>query len=901
MPIDNTTAAIRLHIREHPRDVRAYEDMLEWLKHLRRQGQPDMESGRWLRDALAIAPNGAWATVDEMERLLATLRGSLILDARDDLDCFMQAMEFDRDPERRFWLPRRDRLMPLCRELQWLETSDEATGLLVACPPRVGKALAKDTPVLTREGWKRHGDLAIGDMVPGPDGRWHMVTAVMPDCEMQYRVTMSNGETVVCHGAHEWEIYDRATRQTKLVETRYLTTVKLITKDANSNGGTRSRFMLNIKEPLDGPDVDLPVHPYALGAWLGDGRNGNPDVCAHPDDVVVLDAIEACGYERSWEATHRTTGVLYRGFKSLRPGLQELGMCHSRYRVEKRIPDVYLTASLGQRLELLAGLLDTDGTLVKKEHRYHFTTSEPMLRDSFVALASTFGWRCSVKRYEPIMSTSGIQGRHQYWQIGFCPDIEIPCRVPRKRLTEFSMRRRVAIVSVEPVEAGILGNCISVEGGMYCVGNTLVQTHNSTTCGFAMSWHMGRHPYSPNLMTSYSDTICQHFFDQACQFAGYVETMGRKANKITSEYNYPEIFPESLVFDRSAQYETITLAGQQAYPTLTCRSIEGTLTGTTEVGEEGWLYADDLVKSLEESMSHARMEKKWQAYVNQAYDRRKEGAKLLNVGTIWSIDDPQSRVMRKHDGDPRYHSLIIPALDPKTGESNFEYLYGKGFSKQYYMDMRDMTDEVTWLAKYCGTPTSREGQLYPADSLQRYLTLPEGDPEAVMAVADTKDHGEDFCVVPVAKRWGGRWYITDVICDNGNPDALRARVAALLERERVQQCRFESNSAGGAFAKDVSAILMEHEALCSVTTKFTSSNKETRIIASSPWVLNNCLFRDPSLYSTGTDYDRFMSQMVSYTLEGKVPHDDAPDAMAMLADLLSKRARPKAAAIRRPF
>lgn len=562
MPMDNTTAAIMLHIREHPRDVRAYEDMLEWLKHLRRQGAPDMDSGRWLRDALAVAPTGQWATVDEMERLLATLRGSLILDARDDLDCFMQAMEFDRAPERRFWLPRRDRLMPLCRELQWLETDPDALGLLVAFPPRTGK---------------------------------------------------------------------------------------------------------------------------------------------------------------------------------------------------------------------------------------------------------------------------------------------------------------------------------------------------STTCGFAMSWHMGRHPYSPNLMTSYSDTICQHFFDQACQFAGYVETMGRKANKITSEYNYPEIFPESLVFDRSAQYETITLAGQQAYPTLTCRSIEGTLTGTTEVGEEGWLYADDLVKSLEESMSHTRMEKKWQAYVNQAYDRRKEGAKLLNVGTIWSIDDPQSRVMRKHDGDPRYHSLIIPALDPKTGESNFEYLYGKGFSKQYYMDMRDMTDEVTWLAKYCGTPTSREGQLYPADSLQRYLTLPEGEPEAVMAVADTKDHGEDFCVVPVAKRWGGRWYITDVICDNGNPDALRARVAALLERERVQQCRFESNSAGGAFAKDVSAILSEHEALCSITTKFTSSNKETRIIASSPWVLNNCLFRDPSLYSTGTDYDRFMSQMVSYTLEGKVPHDDAPDAMAMLADLLSKRARPQAKAMRRPF
>ena len=559
---DGTTSAILAHIRRHPRDVGAYEDLVSWLRHVRAQGQPDLAAGAEGRELLAVAPQGGWATVEQMQRLLACLRSLLILDAPDDLDCFMQALEFDREPQRRYWLPRRHRLWVLCRELQRLETDPDARGLLVAMPPRTGK---------------------------------------------------------------------------------------------------------------------------------------------------------------------------------------------------------------------------------------------------------------------------------------------------------------------------------------------------STGCGFAMAWHMGRHPYTANLMVSYSDTICQHFFDQATQLAGYVESKGRRANKVRSEYNYAEIFPDSLVFDRSAQYETLTLGGQQAYPTLTCRSIGGTLTGATEVGEGGWLYADDLVKDLEQAMSPARLDKLWQQYVNQAYDRRKEGAKLLNVGTIWDVADPQMRMMAAHEGDPAYRTLIIPALDPDTGESNFEYLYGLGFSREYFCDMRRMTDEATWSAKYEGRPHSRKGMLFPADQLQRYLQLPEGDPDSVMAVCDTKDRGEDYLVLLVASRWQGRWYLTDCVCDNGSPDVLRGRVAAKLMETGAQSCRFESNSAGGRFAKDVSDMLAERGALCAVTTKFTSSNKETRILAASPWVTNQLAFRDPTLYDESSDYGRLMRQVVGYTLEGRVPHDDGPDALSMLADLLSVRPRSAARAIRRPF
>ncbi|WP_234946952.1 phage terminase large subunit [Olsenella phocaeensis] len=126
-------------------------------------------------------------------------------------------------------------------------------------------------------------------------------------------------------------------------------------------------------------------------------------------------------------------------------------------------------------------------------------------------------------------------------------------------------------------------------------------------------------------------------------------------------------------------------------------------------------------------------------------------------------------------------------------------------------------------------------------------------------------------------------------------------MAAELARCGVQVARFESNSAGGTVADSIAKRLVEMGALCSVQKKYTMSNKETRILAASPWVIQNCVFRDVSLYQPGSDYARFMTQLEGFVLDGKNPHDDAPDAMSMLADLLTKQVRPKARAVRRPF
>lgn len=418
------------------------------------------------------------------------------------------------------------------------------------------------------------------------------------------------------------------------------------------------------------------------------------------------------------------------------------------------------------------------------------------------------------------------------------------------------------------------------------------RTAKSSTCCMAMAWHAGRDPMHSNLVVAHSDALTDHFYQQVLEF-------------VTDErYRYAEIFPESGLVDKSAEYESLTLARRRSYPSITCRSISGTLTGAVEVGEGGWLYADDLVKDIEEARSPSRLQKKWDNYVNQCYDRRKAGSKQLMVGTRWDRDDPIGRMTRLHEGEPGFHTLVIPALDPDTGESNFEYLYGVGFSTSYYIDMRRTTDSATYAAKYDGAPVVREGQLYAPDSLERYLSLPDEEPSRVVAVVDTKGVGTDYCAMPVAAQYQsvpGKWFVVDAICDNSTPEVVNRRVATTIAKRGVQVARFESNSAGGTTADAISGMLLEMGALCSVQKKYSMSNKETRILASSPWVINSCVFRDPSLYDANSDYGRFMAQVTGFVLDGKNPHDDAPDALSMLADMLSRRASSKARPVRRPF
>lgn len=810
----------------------------------------------------------------------------LLFEAPWLFDSFLLYMEKNRPVSKKFYLPRRKTLYPVVQDLQDLEDG-KLDFLGISLPPRVGKLISDDTPVLTLDGWKNHGDLKVGDYVYDYDGFPVKVTHVFPKRYANKRVWFSDGSFIDCHENHEWIINDRHKGIERIAETNELTDAEYI--DPKS-GKRRYQYQIPLFQPIIGEIKDLPVKPYTLGAWLGDGRNTNPDICGSKEDYAIVQAIVSDGYEISWRTIHKKTGVEYYGFKNLRKDLQKIGMCHSRKRVEKHIPGIYLSAAIPQRLELLAGLLDTDGTLRRSENRYDFTTSEEALKEDFISLVYTFGWRCSVKEVEPHVSSSGIHGRKKYWIISFNPTYPIPCRLERKQLFAFSKKRRIAITKVEDIDSKP-GNCISVQGGIYRVGRRGIPTHNSTLCIFFLAWVMGKRPNSHNAMGGHSGILARGF---------YGEVLNLMAPPDKSEYTFYEIFPNVKLESKSADEFTVNLDKPDRFATLTCRGIDGTWTGAIDISSDGYLYVDDLVRDRTESLSPTRLNNRYQDYLNVMVDRKNDGSRELMVGTRWNILDPLGRVEKDKKDNPRYRFRKIPALNEK-GESNFQYDYGVGFSTKYYLDIKARLDKNEWEAKYQQRPFVREGLLFPEDELRFFNgILPEGGFVRIVSVADVAWGGGDSLSQPIGAEYeNGDVYIFDWTFNRGAKEVTIPIVAGKIMGNGIQQTHFEANNGGEMYAKYIDDFLSEKGYKCSITYSKAPSEmaKMAKIIQYSGDIKRKFIFLAPNSvikkaaendkpgtkrYYRSAEYDEAMDELTTFVQIGKNEHDDAADSLSQL-------------------
>ena len=805
---------------------------------------------------------------------------SLFFDAPYDFDAFCRYIESEREERNQFYLPRRKQLLPLARSLQDLEMG-RIKLLGLSLPPGVGKALANETPVLTRNGWKAHGDLVVGDEVIGLDGKYKKVLAVHPKCMMDCEVEFSNGEKIICHENHEWPIHDRGKRSGHdyVAETKRLEKRKLNSGGEIGHRGHRYVIQAMHRGYVQGEEKDLPLDPYTLGVWLGDGTNTNPTICCAKDDISVIERVIRNGYEPRWQTTHKTTGVLYFGF-GFRSILRSMGMCCSRRTLEKHIPPEYLTASVEQRLQLLAGLLDTDGTLT--ESKYTFTTAEPALRDSFKDLLATFGWRGCVRYYPPILSSSGIQGKRGYYNISFTPDIEIPCELERKRNKEPHKQRAIGfkdIRRVDPVE----GNCITVEDGVYLVGKTLIPTHNSTIAIFYICWTSGRHPELQSIIASHNIEFVRGVYDEILRI------MSPKG-----EYLWHKVFPGSPVVGTNAKDLRIDLGKRKRFQSVMLTSVKSGNAG--KLRATNLLYCDDLVEGIEQAMNRDRMDALWRSYTVDLKQREQGNfVRELHISTRWSVHDVLGRLEATYGGRPEARFINVPVEDEETGRSNFNYPYGLGYTEQTISELKEAMDSQIFKALYMGTPVEYEGQLSAEEELRRYFELPDGEPDAVMAVCDTKTTGSDYCVLPVVYQYGNDFFVEDVVCENYAPDVVETSVVQMLLKHNVQTAQFESNVAGGKMAQVVQRRVEEAGGRTHITTKWTNSVKDTKIMVNAPWVKQHCIFKDNSVIkgAENAEYRLMLRQLTNYTLAGKNKHDDVPDAFAQLALYVDNRASAK--------
>lgn len=413
-------------------------------------------------------------------------------------------------------------------------------------------------------------------------------------------------------------------------------------------------------------------------------------------------------------------------------------------------------------------------------------------------------------------------------------------------------------------------------------------TGKTTLAVFYLTWLAGRTPNEPMLSGSHSNAFIRGVYDECLRI---LDPEG--------EYLWHDVFPGIQVSGTNAKDCRIDIDKKQRFETLEFTSI-----GTGNAGlyrAMNLLYCDDLVSGIEVALSKERLDKLWETYTTDLRQRKQgDHCVELHIATPWSVHDVIARLQQKYGDDDDARFINIPALD-ENDESNFDYDYGVGYSTATLRAQREIMDDASWRALYMCQPIEREGLVYSKDELRRYFELPKGDPDGIIGVCDTKDKGADYAFLPVAYVYGEDYYIDDCICDNNLPNIVDARLTEILVRDKVQMCRFESNSAGGRVAETVQEAVKEKGGITHITTKFTTANKETKIIVNSPWVKEHCLFKDESMYKRKSDYGKMMNFLCSYTMAGKNDHDDVPDGMAMLAEYAQSLVGAKVQIFPRPF
>lgn len=413
----------------------------------------------------------------------------------------------------------------------------------------------------------------------------------------------------------------------------------------------------------------------------------------------------------------------------------------------------------------------------------------------------------------------------------------------------------------------------------------------STLALFFLTWLGGREPEKPILGGSHSNAFLRGVYDECLRI---LDAGG--------EYCWGQVFPGVEVVKTNAQDMMIDLsrdkrAGKR-FATFEFSSIGSGNAG--KVRAANLLYCDDLVDGLESALSRERMDKLWNLYATDLRQRKIGDCRELHIATRWSLHDVIGRLEGLYGESGRARFLTVPALD-ENDESNFDYGGGLGFTTAFYHEQRRVMDDASWRALYMNQPVEREGQLYSEEELRRFFELPEREPDAILAVCDTKDKGSDYCVMPIAYQYGQDYYIAEIICDNSNPDVVEARLADALLRHHVHLARFESNSAGGKIAQLVQSQVKARGGRTTITTKFSSANKETRIITAAGWAKEHFLFLDDSVYRQNREYARAMQFLCGYTMAGKNKHDDVPDAMAMLVDYADALTGVKTQVFHRPY
>ena len=419
------------------------------------------------------------------------------------------------------------------------------------------------------------------------------------------------------------------------------------------------------------------------------------------------------------------------------------------------------------------------------------------------------------------------------------------------------------------------------------------RTGKTTLGTWFVLFRAGNAPNGSSVGSGAGDMLVKSFYN------GMLDVLTQK-----DKYLYYDVFPEARLASTNADEKTINLKEKKRFTTITCRPIDGQITGSTEATPDGLIYLDDTVKNEEEAVNRDRLDFLWDKIRGDILGRRLEGCPIVAQGTRYSLYDPLGRLQEVAPMMGwRTKVLEIPALDPVTDESNFSIvLDGKPmFTTEYYRHERELVTEMQWMSQFQQQPFEAKGRLFPEDELNRFFRLPERQPDAVIAACDTAEKGSDSVCMPVAYIYGDDVMIADAVFDNSTPEHTKPECANMLIKHKVSLAQFESNNAGEYYARDVEDLCKKQGYSISIRMKRHLQKKTTRIEVESDNILKHFYFLDSSLYKPGSQYGQMVRELTTFTRSGKVAHDDAPDGMAQLSALIRTLSAGKVEVMRRPW
>lgn len=750
--------------------------------------------------------------------------------------------------------------------------------MIVQQPPQHGKALPIDTPILTTKGWKAHGDLKPGDFVFGDDGKpkkvlfnfgkymWHTM-----------KMDFADGISVISAHEHLWKIYadhdNHKGRQEEITETQDIFTKK----------HRRSPY-IKADAVLDMPHKTLPIDPYILGLWLGDGISAQGVIISGKQDV------------KSYTGIGEIREVKDGYFRVLVPGLsRKLRLCGLLG--NKHIPADYFTASVEQRYELLRGLMDTDGT-VDKKGRCEFTQKDGTLANDVYILLRTLGIKPTKHIYDAILNGRRVGKK---MRLMFTPDKNVQifklarkqARIDNKTANDRNDKKKFFIQAITE-NADVMVNCIQVDGGMYLAGMDLIPTHNSEGSSRKLpAFMLGLNPDRKICIGSYAATIARDF--------------NRDVQRIIDTPRYRELFPGtylngSNVVTMANTYlrnsDVIEMVGRKGSLRVVGRG--GSLTSkTVDVS-----ILDDVYKDYAEGNSPIVRAAAWKWYTTVVRTRLHNDSQELIVFTRWHDDDLIGRIEKSGETiiDVKCWADLEDVTPGAWVRINFEglktgepteidprepgaALWESRHSKQK-LEAQKALDPVQFQCLYQGNPGSAEGRLY-----QPFKTWVEKSDYGTYirsgAYIDVADEGDDLLFAATydvyksdnlffnekTKRMEPILFalITDMEMTDENTDVTTVTVPAMINRNGTQKAWVESNNGGAGYEKVIKKKVR------AITEPFyQGGNKESRIITASAMVNQHIIMP----FGWETRYKAVYDHVTGFLRNfGANTHDDPEDGL----------------------